>query len=184
MVYAYFFIKIFEYWYCAAIRKQVPFVPSSEKLRIAVVEQINAYFKNAKNIVEVGSGFGGLARYVAKKTNVNVVALENMIFSALVSKFLDLFQRNKKSKTVWIDAFEYLKNTNEKFDVALAYLGPEATPLLKNFANKIDFFISLDFEIEGLKPVRVFDLKSGYVIYKHRKYPHKLFVYDFRKLPK
>jgi SAM-dependent methyltransferase len=180
----YFFIRMVEYFYCAFVRKQTPFVPSAKSLRRTLVKQINTHYKNAKNIVEIGSGFGGLARYIAKNTNANVVAIENMIFSVSVSKFLDLFQWHKKSRTVWCDAFKYLKITDEKFDVAIAYLGPGKTSLLKKFTDNIDVFISLDFEISDLKPVRVVDLKHGYTLYNNKKYPHKLFVYDFRKLRK
>ena len=179
LFYAYFFMKTLEYIYCAFVRKQPPFVPSRKKSRQAVVEQINTYYKNAKNVLEIGSGFGGLARYVAKHTDTNVIALENMPFSAGISKFLDFFSLSKKSKTIQIDAFKFLDNTDEKFDIALAYLGPKLTPLLTNYTNKINVLISLNFEIQGLKPVRVIDTKSGYVIYNRKKYPHKLFIYEF-----
>lgn len=89
LFYLYFFIKVFEHLYCSFIRKQVPFVPSHKKSRKAVADQINTYYKNAKNVLEIGSGFGGLARYTARNTDTNVVALENMIFSASISKLLD-----------------------------------------------------------------------------------------------
>lgn len=179
LFYLYFFIKVFEHLYCSFIRKQVPFVPSRKKSRKAVADQINTYYKNAKNVLEIGSGFGGLARYTARNTDTNVVALENMIFSASISKLLDFISLSKKSKTVWVDAFDFLKNTDKKFDVALAYLGTEATSILKNYADKFDVLISLNFEIPDLKPVRIVDLKSGYVVYNNKKYPHKLFVYEF-----
>lgn len=178
LVIPFLFLKQAEYCFCAFVRRQVPFVPSRKKSRVAVVKQINTYYKNAENIVEVGSGFGGLARYVAKNTNANVIALENMLFSATVSKFLDVVSFSRRNKTIWCDAFKYLKNTNKKFDVALAYLGPDYTYLLKKYADKIDVLISLDFEIPDMKPVRIHDLKSGYVLYNGKKYPHKLFVYE------
>jgi len=42
-----------------------------------VVSEIIKNYPNAKNICEIGAGFGGLARAVARNTNANVYALEN-----------------------------------------------------------------------------------------------------------
>lgn len=182
--YFFYFVKIFEHLYCSFIRRQVPFVPSDKILRGAVVHEINSCYKNVSRVIEVGSGFGGLARYIARNTNANVVALENMIFSASVSKFLDFITFQKKSKTVWQDAFKYIENSNHKFDVAVAYLGPDGTARLIDYADKIDVLISLNFQVDNLKPIKVIDLKSGCVYYNRKKYPNKLFVYDFIKLRK
>ena len=67
-----------------------------------------------------------------------------------------------------------------KFDVAIAYLGPTATPMIQKYKDKIKVLISLDFEIKGLKPMRIIDMsKDGYTLYKRIKYPHRLFVYNF-----
>lgn len=174
-------IKFFEYVYCANIKHQPPLVASPSCLRRNTVEQIVKYYNKSKNICEIGAGFGGLARAVAKQTKANVYALENMPFSAFVSKTCDLLSGCKNNHTIWCDAFEYLDKTNKKFDVAVAYLGPTATPKLQQYKNKIRVLISLDFEIKGLNPVRVIDLsKNGYTLYKRVKYPHRLFVYHFK----
>ena len=159
---------------------QPPFVPSVNKLRKAAVEYIVEFYPNAKNIVEIGSGYGGFAREVAKNTNANVIGIENMPMAALVSFCADLFSKTK-SKTVWCDAFDYLDKTDICFDVGLAYLGPDLTPELKKFSKKIKVLISLDFEIPELNPVKVIDLKCGYTIYNRVRYPHKLFIYEFKK---
>ena len=173
-------VKFFEYVYCANIKHQPPLVASSSCLRRNTVEQIVKYYNKSKNICEIGAGFGGLARVVAKQTKANVYALENMPFSAFVSKTCDLLSGSKNNHTIWCDAFEYLDKTNKKFDVAVAYLGPTATPKIQQYKNKIRVLISLDFEIKDLKPVRVIDMsKNGYTIYKKIKYPHKLFIYEF-----
>ena len=173
-------IKFFEYVYCVNFRRQPPLVASPDCLRQNVVEQIVAYYSNSKNICEIGSGFGGLARVIAGRTKANVYALENMPFSAFVSKISDLLSGCKNNHTVWCDAFEYLDKTNKKFDVAIAYLGPTLTSRIQQYKNKVRVLISLDFEIKGLEPVRVVDMsKYGCVIYNKIKYPHKLFIYDF-----
>lgn len=173
-------VKFFEYVYCSHIKHQPPLVASPSCLRRATVEQIVKYYNKSKNICEIGSGFGGLARVIAMQTKANVYALENMPFSAFISKISDLLSRCKNNHTIWCDAFEYLDKTNKKFDVAVAYLGPTAIPKIQQYKNKIRVLISLDFEIKGLTPVRVIDLsKNGYILYNRVKYPHRLFVYNF-----
>lgn len=175
----YLIIIFIEYVYCANIRHQPPLVTSPKKLRKQVICEITSNYPNAKNICELGSGFGGLARMIARKTNANVYALENMPFSAFISKTYDFLSRCKNNKTIYCDAFDYLKKTHRHFDIAIAYLGPHTTPRIKNHHKKIDILISLDFEIPELTPKRVIELKHGYIIYNKIKYPHRLFVYEF-----
>ena len=171
--------KFFEYVYCVNIKHQPPLVASASCLRQATVEQIVKYYNKSKNICEIGSGFGGLARAVAKQTKANVYALENMPFSAFVSKLCDLLSGCKNNHTIWGDAFKFLDKTNKKFDVAIAYLGPTLTPNIQQYKSKIRVLISLDFEIKGLKPVRIIDMsKNGCTVYNKIEYSHKLFVYN------
>ena len=105
-------IKSFEYIYCASIRHQPPLVASNQHERQLVVDQIKTKYPEAKNICELGSGFGGLARTIARNTKANVYALENMPFSAFVSKKCDIVLRCKNNHTIFGDAFEYLKTTD------------------------------------------------------------------------
>jgi hypothetical protein len=144
----------------------------------AVAKYINDNYPNAQNIVECGSGHGGLARYIARKTNTNVIGLENGPFCVFLSRFFSLFCR-ANFQTINTDMFEYLDNTKNNFDVAIAYLGPSVTPLLQKYDKKIKVLISLNFEVPNLKPVRIVDLKKGFVLYNYKKYPHKLFIYEF-----
>lgn len=104
--------KFFEYVYCANIKHQPPLVASNKYERQLVVEQIKTKYPKAKNICEIGAGFGGLARTIARNTKANVYALENMPFSAFVSKLSDILLRCKNNHTIFSDAFEYLKTTN------------------------------------------------------------------------
>ena len=76
-------------------------------------------------------------------------------------------------------AFKFLDNTNIKFDIAIAYLGPKLTPKLYQYKDKIKVLISLDFEIPDIKPKRIIDLDCGSVIYGGKKYPHKILIYEF-----
>ncbi len=173
------FLYAIEYLWCVYIKDQVPFVGASRVQKKAVAKYINDNYPNAQNIVECGSGHGGLARYIARKTNTNVIGLENGPFCVFLSRFFSLFCR-ANFQTINTDMFEYLDNTKNNFDVAIAYLGPSVTPLLQKYDKKIKVLISLNFEVPNLKPVRIVDLKKGFVLYNYKKYPHKLFIYEFK----
>lgn len=174
----YFFCYAVEYFCCIYHKDQVPFVGSSRRQRRAVADCVNKFYPNAKTCIEVGSGYGGMARYIARHTKLKVWALENMPFSVFVSRVFDLFCR-ADSQTVKSDAFQFIDNSEHGFDIAVAYLGPVCSRKILNHTKKIKVFISLNFELKGLKPIRVIDLKHGSVLYNFKKYPHKLFVYEF-----
>lgn len=173
------YLYAMEYVWCVYVKDQVPFVGASRLHKRAVSKYINDNYPDAKNIVECGSGHGSLARYVARKTNTNVIGLENGPFCIFLSRFFSLFSR-ANFKTINTDMFKYLDNTQNTFDIAIAYLGPTVTPLLQKYDKKIKVLISLNFEVPNLKPVQVVDLKKGFVLYQNKKYPHKLFIYEFK----
>lgn len=176
----FFTAKNIEFIYCAYIMRQPPLVASPEYMRQKVVQLIISRYQNAKNICELGTGFGGLARMIARKTKANVYALENMFFSAFVSKTSDYLFGCKNNHTICCNIFDYLETTDKHFDVAVAYLGPTVTPMIYKYKNKIDVLISLDFEISGLEPKYVIDIGCGYTWYKGIIYPHRLFIYEFK----
>ena len=183
LVNIFIWVKLFEFIYCAHIRHQPPLVSSTKTAQKNIIKQINTKYPNAKNICEVGSGFGGLARAIARDTNSNVYALENMPFSAFISITMDKILHCKRNKTIWCDAFKFLDNTKINFDIAVAYLGPTATPKIHKYKNKIKVLISQDFEIKNLVPKYVINLGKGYTIYNKKKYPHRLFIYEFDQIP-
>lgn len=161
------------------IRPQVPFVPSARAMRKMVANDINKYYPDAKFIVEVGSGMGGVLRYIARHTHVcNIVGLENMPFDVIVSRILGIFV-GRRVRTIWCDAYDWLAKTGLHIDIAVAYMGPKHTSALARYKNKIDVVISIDFEIDGMSPVRVVDLGHGYTVFNNKKYPHRLYVYEF-----
>ncbi len=175
----YFFIKITEYLYCAIILKQPPFVPSSRYLRYALVKEIHKRYSNCRVACDIGSGYGGLARFVARQCGCRVVALENMPFSAVVSWLNNAFCPSVR--TVYRDAFKYLANTDEIFDVGIAYLGPDYVSQLLRYKKRFRVLITLDFEIPEMRPVRIIDVGHGMTRYNGVLYPHRLFVYEFDK---
>ena len=175
----YLLLKFIEYFYCAFIARQPPNVTSSNAMKQKVLEQINTCYKNAKNICDIGSGYGSFTRFIAKNTKADVIGIENMAFSAFAAKVLDLFCF-RNVKTIKADAYEFLDKTNIVFDVAIAYLGPREVQKLKKYKNKIRVLICLDFEIKNIKPTRIIDVGHGFTTFNHKKYPHKLFIYEFK----
>lgn len=173
----YLFLYNLERIVCS-IRHQIPFVPSNKDLRNAVIKEIQKHYPNARTACDIGSGYGGLARKIAGKFGIRVWALENMPFSAFVSKITDIISFSK-SKTILCDAFEYIKKS-DGFDIAITYLGPSVNYRLIEIKNKTRVLITLDVPVKGLNAVRSIDLPNGATIYgRDKKYPHRLFVYEF-----
>jgi hypothetical protein len=125
----------------------------------------------------VGSGFGGLARAIARGCGISVVALENMPLLAFASKLADAAAGRGKSKTVWCDAFKYVAKS-DGFDLAVAYMGPAANKKLWEHRNKFRVLITLDFPINDAPATRTLDLGDGYTKYGDTLYPHRLYVYE------
>ena len=174
----YLIITRSEYIWCV-FHNQIPYVASSKYLRRALVTEINKHFPNATSICDIGAGYGGLARYIAKKCDMTVVALENMPFTITMARVMN-FVTHSRAKIVRCDAFKYLK-TSPKFDIGVAYLGPTVNHRLAELKDSFDVIITFDVPIDKLKPTRIIDVGHGTTRYGNRKYPHKLFVYDFRK---
>ena len=162
-------------------RKCYPYVHSVGWLRRAVVADINAHYPHAATAVEIGSGYGGMARKMARQCGLRVVALENMPMSAALSKCGDWITR-ANCRTHWCDAFDYLSRC-ETFDIAVAYLGPGEYERVAGYHDKFRVLITMDAPVAGLTPVRVVDVGHGYTRYAlgRVKMPHRLFVYEFGK---
>jgi SAM-dependent methyltransferase len=177
----YWIVRCMEYARCSYYKKQVPFVASDRTLRRAVVAEIVKRYPGAKNICEIGSGYGGLARAIARRTGAKVVALENMPFTYFVARMGDLFTFARNVETIKCDAFEYLKNYDGEFDVAVAYMGPGINDRLAPYMDKFKVLILLDVSMADGGADIVVDLKHGFTRYGHLKYPHKLFIYENKK---
>lgn len=173
-------IYVIEYFYTTRIRGQVPLVFSSRKSRKLVAQYIARNYKNAELICEVGSGIGGMKRMVARYVNARVIGLENIRVNVFCSKIFDWLSGGK-SETVLCDAYEWLDNTNEKIDVIISYMEPTETTNLIRYSNKINVIISLDFQINGMNPTSVINAGRGFTKFRHKKYPHRLYIYELHK---
>jgi SAM-dependent methyltransferase len=173
----YIWIKSLEYLWCIFVLHQIPFVASDRILRRATVQVINRFCPNVKTVCEIGSGYGGLARFVARKCGAYVVALENMPFTCFVAKIGALLPGDGRVKNIREDAFKYLKNGGQSFDVGVAYLGPVVNARLVGVMPCFKILIVLDVPIPYVEPVAVIDVGRGFTRYGRLKFPHKLFVY-------
>ena len=54
-------VKFIEYSWNVIVSKTPPFVPANSIERAAVANQINVFYPRAKTVLELGSGYGGLA---------------------------------------------------------------------------------------------------------------------------
>lgn len=174
----YVFITGMEYMWCV-FHHQIPYVASSKYLRRALVVEIQKHFSDATSVCDIGAGYGGLARYIARHTNMSVVALENMPFTITVARIIKFITRSH-IKIIKCDAFEYLKSS-PRFDIGVAYLGPNVNHRLAELKNKLDVIITFDVPIPKLKPTRTINVGHGVTRYGRHTFPHKLFIYDFRK---
>ncbi len=170
-------LKVAELVRCVYVVRQIPFVRSSRHLRRAVVREVLAHYPNARTACEIGAGYGGLARYVARGAGLRVTAIENMPFTFFIARVAGaLCPANVEY--VCADAFKYLDKTR-RFDIGLAYLGPGVNDTLVRFRKNVRVLITLDAPITKLKPVRIIDVGHGFTRYGWQRYPHKLFVYQF-----
>ncbi len=167
-----------EHVRCVYYKRQIPFVPSARIQRRAVVSEIRQHYPHMKTVCEIGSGYGGLARCVARRCKMDVVALENMPFTYFVARLAD-FIFLSRVQTRQLDAFAHL-DTGARYDIGVAYLGPGVNPRLAKYSKNFKVLITLDVPVVGLTPVRVVPLKRGYTRYSGQKYPYKLFVYEFK----
>lgn len=158
---------------------QIPFVPSASKLRGAVLREICMYYPQAQTIMEIGAGYGGLARQIARRTNATVYAIENMPFSFAVLKMFNFIFRTRNCIAIRADAFKYIRKMRRHIDIGIAYLGPGINDKLRPYAKKFRVLITLDAPIRGLKPTRIVDLsKYGSTRWNGFVWPHKLFIYE------
>jgi len=173
-------LSLCEHIYSVRFRHQYPPVSCRTRHGRAVADEITKHYQDTKTVVDIGAGYGRLARAMARVPGVNVIAIENMRFSVFVMRFLNLIFGARKIKVVCADAFDYIKHSNEKFDVGVAYLGPAMNTRLKELTKKFKVIITLDVEIPGLKATRIVDVPGGGYTHYHYvgKFPHRLFIYE------
>ncbi len=175
----YWLVRSVEYICAAVFKRQIPFVASDIKLRMAVVNEIKNNYPECKTLCEIGSGYGGMARMVARHCNMRVWALENMPFTYAVARVADVMFCARNVKTLRVDAFKWLAEYDAVFDIGVAYLGPGVNDRLLNYRDKFKVLFVLDVPISDVVPTRVVEIGGGHTRFGRKKYPHRLFVYEF-----
>ena len=151
-----------------------PMVPSSKKMRNAIINEINKNYRSMKTVIDIGSCYGGLARRIARECNEKlVIAVERMICPAIISKTSDFFCdiKMKKSKTILSNAFKFIKKS-DGFDIGVAYLFPTVMKQLEELKHKFKVLIILDFSLPNSKPNKKIKL------HEDRLGQHWMYIYE------
>lgn len=164
-------------------RHQYPSVSCCRGHGREIINLITTYYPNAKIAVDIGAGYGRLARAMSHVRGIKVIAIENMWFSFYIMRILNFFFCARNVSAVYADAFQYIKNSPYMFDIGVAYLGPVMNKRLKDLSKKFHVMISLDVEIPDMHATRIVDIPDGgYTHYHHvGKFPHRLYVYEINK---
>ena len=143
-----------------AIRKLPPPVPSVKKLRDSVVKQIMIEIPDAKTILDVGSGWGGMTRRIAKEFPcAKVSGVEIMPTPYVYSIIMGAFFKN--IKYFFGDAYKFLKN--KKFDVGVAYLLTSAMKNVEKYKSNFKFLFILDFPLPKTSPYKKIKLHKDFL---------------------
>lgn len=144
----------------AAIKKIAPPVPSVQKLRTAVSDAIATDMGNVKSIVDIGSGWGGMTRVVARRfPSASVTGIEILPLPFVYSRIAGMFVKNAKIK--FGDAFKYLEN--KKFDVGITYLLTPEMIQVKKIMSHFKILYVLDFPLPGVNPIRKIKLHKDFL---------------------
>jgi len=139
---------------------KAPEVPSSTKLRNAVVSEIRARYPDAKTVIDIGSGWGGMTRRIACEfSGASVTGIELMPLSFGCSALAKLFAGPANAKFVIGDAIKFIKNS-DGFDVGVCYCGTALMKDIPSLSDKFKLIISLDFPIPNVRPIKIIKLHN------------------------
>jgi hypothetical protein len=149
-------------------------IPSAKPLRIAVARQIKKYYSNAETILDIGSGWGGMSRFLARQfPDKKVTGIELMLMPFTYSKITNWICCVGNVRFVRANAFKFLRKSENNFDIGVAYLLTPAMAELSDFHDKLGAVLALDFPFPNIKPTRKINLH-----YKDCLGEHWLYVYE------
>jgi len=136
-------------WYWSTFRTQVPYYPSGPAVWDAVRQLLPADTSSAPRVIDIGSGLGGLALYLARvRPDADVTGIELAPLPWLVSW---LRARLGRSSAHFIRG-DYEHLDFRQFDLVFAYLSPAAMPGLWRKARAEmcpgSMLVSYEFVIE------------------------------------
>ena len=89
-----------------------PQLPSQRQLRNAAVEQIRANYHNMRTVIDIGSGWGGLCRRVAREfPNMRVTGVELMPLTFIWSRVAKAILGPRNCRFVFGDVIKYLMSS-------------------------------------------------------------------------
>jgi len=148
-------------------------MPSSRKARLAIVDAIKRYKPEAGRIYELGSGWGGVCRMIARNfPNAQVIGLELSVIPLLWSR---LRKGLSKERIVSIRYADIMGQSLGDAEVIITYL---YTGAMRKLAGKFErellpgaLIISNTFALPGWMPIETVKLKDIYhtPIYIYRK---------------
>lgn len=161
-----FLLLLLLYW--STFRTQVPFYPSTAVTWHAVAELLPK--GQSLRIVDIGSGFGGLVMYLARRRpESEVVGIELAPLPWLCS-----FLRGRLSGSVGrFVRRDYNEASLGDFDVVFAYLSPAAMPALWRKATaemrEEALLLSYEFVIPDVEPdIVIYPSQRGPALYGWR----------------
>lgn len=159
----------------------------AEAYSIAMIEPVLKKKKNLGEVLILGGGDGGLLNYILKHNpkKVTLVEIDEEVINVskkFLKKVCNNSFNNKKVNVIIQDAFEYLKNSSDKFDVILYDLTMHPESFTKysreQFLNNLFAFIALKLKRGG---VVSFQIGSEYDSHTFRLV-QKLLSRHFRKI--
>jgi len=154
------FFSFFLAFYWSTFRTQVPYFPSTKKVWVTVEKLLPE--NRPISFVDIGSGFGGLVLYLARKRlESRFLGVEIVPLLWVLSYLRTVAQRNN-AQFIYSD---YEKINFSQFDVVFVYLSPAAMSRLWVKAKQEmlpgSILISLEFPIFGAEPDYALCSKTG-----------------------
>lgn len=125
----------------------IPSPPHHRKYVSQIVEQ-ELLNRERISIVELGSGWGGMAKHCVKNPNVKFVGIEYNYFLYLFSKFKGVFYKNKPLY-IFQDAY---KTDTSSYDIIILFMGQEFNNEIEKNLKKGQIVISSLFTLPNYKP--------------------------------
>ena len=163
-----FLILLALYW--TTFRTRVPYYPSGP----AAWEKVAALLPaGSLRIIDIGSGFGGLAFFLAsQRRDCQVVGVEVAPLPWAVSKLHAAWQGMRGEASPEFRRGDYRKLNLADYDVIFAYLSPAAMPSLWEQARRQMrpgcLLLSYEFEVPGQVPHLTIATPDGRQLYGWR----------------
>ncbi|MCL2737641.1 MAG: class I SAM-dependent methyltransferase [Alphaproteobacteria bacterium] len=148
-----------------------PKVPSQKKMRNVIMAEIHKNFPDAKTIIDIGSGWGGMAMRAAREfPHADAVGIELMPLPFCCATVSRCLLGPKNCRFAFGNAVRFIKD--KKFDIAVCYSGPELMKAIEPHRDNFKVVLSIDFPLPNIAPSRTVTL------HKDRMGQHVLYVYE------